>query len=193
MNNSLILKNISKHIHLNEEETEYFKSILQVKKLKKKELLIQPGMVSTCENFINLGCMRVYTVDEKGFEHNIYFAVEDWWIGDFYSFITGLPANCYIEALEDTELIQIYKPDLEALYQKVPKFERFFRILIQRAFISQQERINQNLSFTAEQKYLYFINKYPHLEQRLTQKMISSYLGITPEFLRMLRRKLAGK
>lgn len=96
-----------------------------------------------------------------------------------------------IDALEDTDLLQISKCDLETLYETIPKFERFFRILLQNAFVAQQQRINQNLSFTAEERYLHFIKKYPQLEQRLPQKQVALYLGITPEFLSMIRRKIA--
>ena len=98
-----------------------------------------------------------------------------------------------IDATEDTTLLQISRANLEQLYQKVPKFERFFRIMFQNAFIAQQERIKQNLSFTAEQRYCQFLDKWPDLEQRLSQKQVASYLGITPEFLSMIRRKQARK
>jgi CRP-like cAMP-binding protein len=121
------------------------------------------------------------------------FAVEEWWTGDLYSFLTQTPGNFIIDALEDTELLQISKDDLEKLYECVPKFERFFRLILQNAFVAQQQRINQNLSFTAEECYLHFIKKYPQLEQRLPQKQVAAYLGITPEFLSMIRRKLARK
>jgi len=121
------------------------------------------------------------------------FAVEDWWTGDLYSFLTQTPATFNIDALEDTEVLQISKPNLEKLYESVPKFERFFRFQFQNAFVAQQQRIMQSLSFTAEERYLHFINKYPQLEQRIPQKQVAAYLGITPEFLSMLRRKLAKK
>lgn len=121
------------------------------------------------------------------------FGIEDWWVGDLYSFLTQTPATYFIEALENTTVLQIAKADLEKLYERVPKFERFFRIILQNAFIAQQQRINQTLSLKAEEKYDHFLKKYPQLEQRLSQKHIASYLGITPEFLSMLRRKKAGK
>ncbi|KHD90151.1 hypothetical protein AH06_01370, partial [candidate division TM6 bacterium Zodletone_IIa] len=110
-----------------------------------------------------------------------------------YSFLTATPANFYIDALEDTEVLQISKQNSDTLYKRVPKFERFFRLIIQNAFIAHQNRINQNLSFTAEQRYLDFIKKYPLFEQRIPQKHVAAYLGMTPVFLSMLRRKLANK
>jgi CRP-like cAMP-binding protein len=139
------------------------------------------------------GCLRTYTLDENGVEHIVMFGIEDWWVGDLYSFLTQSPASYFIDALEDTEVLQISKSNLDILYENIPKFERFFRLILQNAFIAQQKRINQNLSFTAEQRYIDFIEKYPQLEQRISQKHISSYLGITPVFLSMLRRKLIQK
>lgn len=193
MNTELLLQHISRHIQLDQTETDFFISLLQTKKLKRKDYLLKAGDVCKTENFIVKGCVRTYTVDENGMEHIVLFGVEDWWVGDLYSFLTQQPATYFIDALEDTELLQITKANLDKLYARVPKFERFFRLILQNAFIAQQQRINQTLSFTAEQRYLDFIKKYPQLEQRISQKQISAYLGITPVFLSMLRRKRAQK
>jgi len=193
MDTDLILQNISRHIQLDREETDYFISLLKPKTLKRKAFLLKQGEISRNENFIVKGCLRTYTIDEAGMEHIVMFGIEDWWVGDLYSFLTQRPATYFIDALEDSELLQISKSNLDKLYERVPKFERFFRLILQNAFIAQQQRINQNLSFTAEERYLDFIKKYPQLEQRLSQKQVSAYLGITPVFLSMLRRKLSGK
>ncbi len=193
MDTDLISRNISRHIQLDQTETDFFISLLHTKKLKRKEFLLQQGDICKTENFIVKGCMRTYTIDENGFEHIVMFGIEDWWVGDLYSFLTQSPAAYFIDALEDTEILQITKSDLDKLYDRVPKFERFFRLILQNAFIAQQQRINQNLSFTAEQRYLSFITQHPDLEQRLSQKQVSAYLGITPVFLSMLRKKLARK
>lgn len=193
MNTDLILQNIGRHIQLDQAETDFFVSLLQTKRLKRKEFLLMQGDICMTENFIVSGCLRTYTIDDNGFEHILMFGVEDWWVGDLYSFLTQSPATFFIDALEDTEILQISKINLDQLYVRVPKFERFFRLIIQNAFIAQQQRINQNLSFSAEQRYLDFILKYPQLEQRLSQKQVSAYLGITPVFLSMLRKKLSQK
>lgn len=190
MDYELILRNVSKHIYLDNIETDFFLSLLRHRIIKRKDYLLKEGEVCKTENFILKGCMRTFTIDEKGFEHILMFGIEDWWVGDLYSFLTKTPAAYNIEALEDTEVLQISKADLDKLYERVPKFERFFRLIIQNAFIALQRRINQNLSFTAEEKYLDFIKRYPELEQRISQKQVSAYLGITPVFLSMLRRKL---
>jgi len=193
MSEEPIIKNISQHIQLDDGEADYFLSLLQPRTIKRKEYLLRPNEVCKYESFITKGCLRTYTIDNTGLEHIVMFAVEEWWTGDLYSFLTQTPGNFIIDALEDTDLLQISKDDLEKLYECVPKFERFFRLILQNAFVAQQQRINHNLSFTAEERYLYFIKKYPQLEQRLPQKQVAAYLGITPEFLSMIRRKLARK
>lgn len=190
MNVDLLIQNVSRHIQLTEVESEFFISILQFKSLKRKEFLLRQGEVCRNESFITKGCLRAYTIDENGFEHVIMFGVESWWISDLSSFLTQSPASYFIDALEDTEVLQISKADLNRLYVQVPAFERFFRIIFQNAFVAQQNRINQNLSFTAEERYLSFLEKYPALEQRLSQKQVAAYLGITTVFLSMLRKKL---
>jgi CRP-like cAMP-binding protein len=193
MNTSLILQHVSRYIQLDKNQAELFISLLQQKIIPRKGFLLRQGDICKTENFIIRGCLRTYSIDEDGVEHIIMFGVEGWWVGDLYSFLTQTPASYFIDALEETEIWQISKPHLDELYDKVPKFERFFRILFQNAFISQQNRINQNLAFTAEQRYLEFLQKYPKLELRLPQRQIAAYLGITPVFLSMLRKKFASK
>ena len=191
MNIALILQNVGKHIQLSKTEADYFVSLLQRRTLKRKEYLLKEGDVCKTENFITQGCLRTYTIDENGFENTIMFAIEDWWIGDLYGFWTQTPSTHFIDALENSELLQISKPNLDKLFETVPKFERFYRIVFQNALIAERKRINQNLSFTAEQRYLNFIEKYPGMEQRISQKHIATFLGITPEFLSMIRNKIA--
>lgn len=190
---SLLIKNLSKHISLDREEIILLTSAYKPKHLKKKEFLLHQGEVSRFENFVSKGCLRAFNVNDKGEEHIVQFAVEDWWVGDMYSFLTGTPSTLYIEALEDCELLQIDRPGLEELYLKLPKLERFFRILIQNAFIASQNRVLSSMSKTADERYLEFIRKYPNIEQRVSQYQIAAYLGVTPEFLSRIRKKFAGK
>ncbi len=189
MDATLLLQHIGRHIQLDAEEIALFLSLLQPKTLKRKAFLLTQGEICHAEHFILKGCLRVYTIDDNGFEHIVMFGVEEWWVGDLYSFLTQTPSPYFIDALEDTEILQISRQNLDKLYQQVPKFERFFRILFQNAFIAQQQRIQQNLSNTAEMRYQDFITRYPQLEQRLSQKQVAAYLGITPVFLSMLRKK----
>jgi len=191
MNPDLILKNISRHIQLDKAEANLFISLLEHKTIKKKECLLRQGEVCRTENFINKGCLRMYSVDENGFEHIVQFGIEDWWISDLYSFLTKTQTSYAIQALEDTDVMQLSKPNFDLLFERIPKFERFYRIIFQNAFIAHQNRINQNLSFTAEQRYTDFIKQYPQLEQRIPQKYVASYLGMTPVFLSVLRKRMA--
>jgi len=193
MNANLLLDHLARHIRLTNNETDFFLSLLHYKKIKRKEFLLHQGDICRTESFITKGCLRTYTIDAAGAEHILRFGVEDWWVGDLYSFLTQTPATYFIDALEDSEVLQLSKENLELLYERVPKFERFFRLIFQNAFIAQQQRIDQNLSLTAEQRYLIFTQKFPALEQRVPQKQIAAYLGITPVFLSMLRRKLARR
>ncbi|HEX5168205.1 MAG TPA: Crp/Fnr family transcriptional regulator [Cyclobacteriaceae bacterium] len=185
----LILKNISRHIKLSPDEEKYFINILKDRSLRKRQYLLQAGDVCRHECFVTKGCLRAYTVDKKGDEHIVMFAIEDWWISDLYSFLTGTPATQHIEALEETEVLLIEKDDLEKLYTEVPKFDRLMRILMQNAFIANQRRILASISQTAEEQYLNFIQKYPALEQRIPQHQIASYLGIAPETISRIRKK----
>ena len=188
----LLLENISRHIQLTDDEVEYFKSILHHRTLRKRQYLLQAGDVCRFENFVNKGCLRAYTVDDKGEEHIAMFGIEGWWISDLYSFHTGAPAKQHIDALEDSEVFSIEKNDLEKLYLRVPRFDRFFRVLLQNAFVANQNRILASISQTAEEQYLAFVKKYPSLEQRVPQHQIASYLGITPETISRIRKQLSG-
>jgi len=189
----LILKNISRYIQLTKEETEYFTSLLKEKKLRRKQYLLQEGDICRCENFVVQGCLRTYHIDSKGQEHIVQFAVEDWWIGDMYSFLTQKPSRYAIDALEDSVVLSIEKKSMDELYIKVPKFEKFYRHLLQNAFIALQERITSNISGTGEERYRQFQLKYSKIEERVPQRMIASFLGLTPESLSRIRRQFTDK
>jgi CRP-like cAMP-binding protein len=190
MSIDLLLTSLSKYISLNAEEIYFFSALLRPRSLAKGDFLIREGEVCKYETFITKGSLKSYYLDENGFEHIIDFLIEEWWASDLYSLLTHTPSKSNIKALEDTEVLQIGKNDLEVLYQKVPKFERFFRILFQNAYIAQRAQINTNLSTEAEERYILFLQKKPYAENRFYQKDIASYLGITPQFLSALKKKL---
>ncbi len=184
----LILANVGRHVALTEGERDFFISLLKHRTFRKRQYILQAGDVARYDNFVIRGLLRAYTVDANGEEHVAMFGMEDWWISDLYSFLTETPATQNIDALEDTEILSIEKSDLERLYREVPKFERFFRIMLQNAFIAHQKRIITNISQTAEERYLGFINRFPDLEQRIPQHQIASFLGIAPETISRIRR-----
>ena len=187
----LILKNISRFVTLTPEEIQYFTSTLKEKKLKKRQFLVQEGDVCRSTYFVNKGCLRSYYTDKDGVEHNIQFSIEDWWAGDMASFITQKPSKISVIALEDSDLLVLDRQVQEDVFAKIPKFERFFRNLLQNAFVSAQERILANLSETAEERYLNFRKKYPEMDRRLPQNQIASFLGVTPESLSRIRSAIS--
>jgi CRP-like cAMP-binding protein len=189
MDYTSILKNISKHISLDDAETTLFTSGLKSKTLHKKEVVLRAGEVCSHINYVQDGVLRAYYADAQGNENIIMFAIHDWWITDMYSFATQRPAVFHIDALEESSVIQLDKKDLDDVYMAVPKFERFFRIMIQNAYIREQLRIVENLSLSASQRYENFVNKYPKFVEQIPLKQIASYLGITPEFLSVIRKK----
>lgn len=184
-----ILKNIAKHVTLEKAEIDHFISLLTVREVSKKKFLLQEGEACTSINYVHSGILRAYCYDKEIHERVIMFAVQDWWITDIQGFSTGKSAIVNIEAIEDSVVLELQKDDLDELYLKVPKFERVFRILMQNSYIREQLRTTQNLTLTAEERYINFLAKYPHVYQRVPLKQIASYLGITPEFLSVIRKK----
>ncbi|WP_460981664.1 Crp/Fnr family transcriptional regulator [Spirosoma fluminis] len=188
-----ILAHVSQFIDLTPDEATTFTSLLRYKLLRKRQYLVQAGDVCRYDSFVVKGCLRTYFVDERANEHVVQFAVENWWAGDLCSFLTQSPAAYNTDALEDAELLQIDHASLETLYERVPKFERFFRILTQRAFVAAEQRVIATISQTAEERYRHFLNQYPGLDQRVPQHLIASYLGFTPEFLSRIRRQMVTR
>lgn len=183
----LIQAHISSFISLTKEEVQYFNDLLRHRKIRKKQCLLLAGDVCNYETFIVRGCMRAYYIDDAGFEHVVMFSLEDGWIGDMYSFLTGRPATVNIDALEDSEVLQLEKTQLDELYQKVPSFERFFRIRCQNTFVTQQKRLIECMSLPAKERYISFTEKFPEIENRVPQHQVASFLGITPQFLSQIR------
>ena len=140
--------------------------------------------------FTAKGCLRTYAIDFNGVEHNVSFAVENWWSGDLKSFLNKESAICNIQALEDSLVFSINRENWDCLVREIPAFVSYTRILFRNKLFAQQDRIIQNLSFTAKERYHHFLQEYPNLSQRIPQKYIASYLGITPEFLSMLRSRM---
>ncbi|MBC7849739.1 MAG: Crp/Fnr family transcriptional regulator [Chitinophagaceae bacterium] len=190
MDVDILLFNINRSIQLLPDEIDFLIPLLQSKSLEAGEYLLREGDVCRHVSFITHGCLKTYYINENGNEHIVDFLIEEWWADDLYSFFTATASKSTIKAIEATEVLQISKINLELLYQNVPKFERFFRILFQNAYISQKEQINSMLSSTAEERYKLFIQKKPYANKRFSQKDIASYLGITPPFLSSLKKKL---
>lgn len=190
---ALIKAHVSQYVQLTEEEEQFFYSLLRVTHVKKKQSIVEPGAICKYRSFIDNGAMRAYFVDKKGQDHTIAFGIEDWWIGDFNSFIFQEPATLFVEALEDSTIVQIDYDSEQLLLIKVPKFERVFRIIGQRGYVYLQKRMLSNLSMTAGERYEAFVKNYPLLLNRVPQYTLASYLGFTTEFLSKIRNRRMRK
>lgn len=190
---SEIKKYVAKYIQLTQEEESYFVSLLKITRVKRKQFIVQPDFVCKYRSYVLSGAMRAYIIDKNAQDHTIAFAIEDWWISDHASYINQEPATYFVEALEDSVLIQIDYNAEQLLMETVPKFERFFRIITQRSLGFLQKRILSNLSKTAEERYEEFLGKYPLIAARVPQYTLASYLGFSTEFLSRIRNKRVSK
>jgi len=188
-----LLEYITQYVQLTPDEESAMLSKIKVKKFLKGQFVVQNGEICKYENFVLSGCLRSFYIDNDGLEHVIMFAVENWWTADLGSFITQKPSDLNVQCLENSEIIQIHYNDLQKLYFEIPKLERFFRIIIQKAFVAAQKRIVSNFSMDATDRYIQFREQYHDIEQRVPQYMIASYLGITKEFLSKIRNKLTAQ
>lgn len=189
----LLSQSINEKISLTAEEFNFTKTLFIPKKLRKKQFLLQEGNVSKYTAFVEKGMLRTFSVDDKGNEPILQFSMEGWWAGDLYSFLTEEPSQYHIEAIEDCELLLITRPSWDLLLEKIPAFERYFRILIQNSLIATQRRLMGSMSETAEEKYTKLVNNFPGCLQRIPQHMIASYLGITRETLSRIRGQMAAR
>lgn len=187
MNTDLILGTLSKYITFTDEETKLYLSLLRHKKIRRKQFLYQEGDICKYTSFVNNGCLRTYAIDKNGAEHVFQFAIEGWWIGDIESLKNGTPTLMNTDALEDADILMISKEDMDIIYERIPKYEHFSRMILENAYIAHQQRILQNICFTAAERYQYFLEKYPQLSMRIPQNQIASYLGITPEFFSKMK------
>ncbi|MDT0641793.1 Crp/Fnr family transcriptional regulator [Zunongwangia sp. F363] len=186
-----ILKHLSEHITLSKNEEEEFLSVLSEKTINKKQFLTRPGQKVDTEYYVVKGCLQSYYQDEAGNKHIIQLAVEDWWISDFEAFFSDKKAELYVEAIEDCLLLGIQKETLELLYERIPKFERFFRIKTTKAFVALRNRVLSALQKTGKQRYLDFCDNYPQIEKRVPNYIIANYLGIKAESLSRIRKEIS--
>lgn len=182
---------IQKHVDLTDEEFEFVSSLFTPAKIKRNQFLLREGEVCKYGFFVVNGCLRLYSIDKKGEEHIVQFALEDWWISDVSSMISGKPSIYNIDALEDSDILQIDKNSFEKYISYSPKFEKMFNLGSQKSRIALQDRVTGFLSMSAEEKYLYIIEKYPNIINRVPQRHIASFLGITPESLSRVRKNLS--
>lgn len=186
----LLLKNISKHVELTKIEKEKLLSVFETTRYPAKTRLVQAGEVCADSYFLLSGIIRSFTIDDNLVEHTLSFAKQDWWISDMYSFLSEKPGNLYIEVVEDAIVTTLSRRKQLEIFDEIPKMERYFRILIENSLIANQQRLIDNMSLTAEERYEEFCRRFPDIKYSLPQKQIASYLGITPEFFSKMKSKL---
>lgn len=178
---------VAKYIHLTAAESDFFHSLLKPRHVKKKTFLLQEGEICDFEAFILKGCIRSYYLDKEGTETILLFSIEDWWVSDLTSFSERVASNLFIETIEDSDLLSMDYAGKALLFEKIPAFERMFRLLVQRSLSVLQQRFYATVSQTAEERYLQFLEKYPQMAQRVPQHQIARYIGVSPEFLSKIR------
>lgn len=187
---SILFNSIQSKASISANDFEIIEAALTSKFLRKKKILLQEGEVCRAVAFVNSGCLRSYSVDANGTEHVVQLALSNHWVGDLYSFLNQTPSSLYIDAVEDSELLLLPFSKLEELYLQVPCLERYFRILFQNAYLSTQQRLNSTLSISAETRYRNLMTEHPEILQKVPLIYIASYLGITPESLSRIRKKM---
>lgn len=188
-----LVSHFKNYFPLSEQESEALSTRVSERRVKRRQFILQQDDICRHYNFVISGCFRMYAVDLNGAEHNLQFAVENDWVTDFSSFYSEKPSRLYIEAIEPSLILQIRKADLLHLFINYPKFDRNFRIITERKYIELQDRVLSNISSTAHDRYVHFIEQYPELSNRLPNTQIASYLGITPEFLSKIRKEFSKR
>jgi len=184
---------IAKRVRMTPKEFDLCTRFFVQKKIRKRQFVLQEGEVCKHLAFVNEGCLREYTVDHKGEEHILQFAIRDWWISDLNSFLSGTKSTHAIDALQDSEVLLLEKEARDKMLEAVPVMERYFRLLLEANYIATHRRIDESLSASAEERYLAFIKTYPLLVEQIPQNQIASYLGITPQSLSRIRKELSRK
>jgi CRP-like cAMP-binding protein len=190
---AIILENIAKHVSLTPEEQTLFLSKTEIQTYKAKTILLSAGEVCKHSYFVNSGILRSFNINDNIVEHVLSFACEGWWMSDMYSFFSQKPGQLFIEVLEDAEIVSLSKENQEQLYLEIPKLERFFRILIENSLVANQQRLMDNLSLPAEERFEKFTRKYGTLAFKVPQKQIASFIGVTPEFFSKMKARLLKK
>jgi CRP/FNR family transcriptional regulator len=184
-----VISHMKKFISLTEAEEQLLVLYLTVKEVKKKEHLLKQGEVCRENYFILEGCFRLYLITSKGTEQVIQFGIENWWITEYHSYKSGLPSGFYLQAVENARVVALDRTLQEELFEKLPQLEKYFRLVLEKAYSAQLMRIHYIFNLTGEEQYRMMVEKYPEFVQRVPQYMLASFLGITPEFLSMLRAK----
>ena len=178
---------------ITDQEFGFIRTVFIARTLSSGESLHQAGEVAKHAAFVAKGCLRSYVIDPKGKEHIVMFAPENWWLADNISLATKTPSQYFVDAIEDSDVLLIEPASHEKLVEKVPAYAAAFRKGLQRHSAAKDQRIVKSLSSSAEERYLDFLSTYPSIATRVPQWMVASYLGVSPETISRIRKKLSRK
>ena len=184
-------RHVNKRVSLTEEEQQFIRNYLNVKKLRKKQYLLQEGDICKWVAFVEKGALRLYTVAENGTERAVQFAFEGQFLTDLYSFLTKEPSVYNIDAIEDSELVLITRSASDELRTLSPKYQEFIFQETSEAYVQLERRMTSVISLSVEERYQELTSVYPNIIQRLPQHMIASYMGLTPETLSRVRKRIS--
>lgn len=184
---------LSQRMPLTTEQFSFIQTLFIPKHLAKGEFLIREGEVAKYGAFVARGCLRSYVVDNKGKEHIVQFAPENWWLTDINSIMHGSPSLYFMDALEPSDVLLIDAPSHKKMMEEIPGFANAFIAGQQKHTASKDKRIINSLTATAEERYQNFLHTYPSIAQRVPQHMLASYLGVTPETLSRVRKRWSVK
>jgi CRP-like cAMP-binding protein len=194
MSKKQLLDYVKNFVSLDDNEAEQFVSGFKEVKVKKRQFIVQPGFTDKYRAFVVKGAFRTYAVTDEGQDHTFQFAIENWWVSDFNSYIYQHPATLFIVALEDSTILQIEYNKEQELKKANHKFETFFRIMAEKGLAFEHRRILFNLKHDAEARYENFLLNFPKFVQRVPQYALASYLGMSTEFLsRIKNKRIRGK
>jgi CRP-like cAMP-binding protein len=186
---STLIQHIRQHIEFPEEEALMLDKYFKLRHVKKKSEILKQGQHCQAMYFVVQGCLRMYFINKKAGEQIVQFAIEGWWLSDYFSFIDNTPSEYYIQSIEPSELLVVDKLQFEEMLRELPKLEKYFRIVMQKAVAAAQLRSKLLYEMTKEEFFQHFSNSFPGFMQRVPLYMVASYLGLTPEYVSEIRKK----
>lgn len=184
------INHLKKYIPISEDEIKILRQYVKIITVKKKDFLLKEGGICKANYFVEQGCLRMFFVNDKGIEQITHFGLENWWVSDYMSLTKQINSQFYIQSVENSEIIAIEQQTQEQLFEQIPKLERYFRIMLQISYAAAQMRVKFFHDFSKEESYRHFVAMFPQFIQRIPQYMLASYLGLTPEYLSELRKKV---
>jgi len=183
------ITHIRRYVELSDDDVLKLEPYIQPMEVKRREYLLREGQVCRDNYFVEKGCLRMFFNNEKMVEQTTQFAIENWWLSDYFSYSRQSPSEYSIQAVEKSLIVAINYHLQDDLFASVPQMERYFRIMMQRALSASQLRVKMIYQLSKEEMYRHFNSSYPQFFQRVPQYMIASYLGLTPEYMSELRKK----